>query len=130
MQWKASGGVLVLSDAPGFNLLVHVVADDVQLPVQETSISTVLADLVREPRPGVLVLDITVDVAPERWALLQTLAADPGLAAIRVVVSPVATPLLDGHARVLQRPGVRVWSEPFDPAHLLDAIMQLSTFNG
>jgi CheY-like chemotaxis protein len=125
MLLNAPASVLVLSDDPSFVVLVRAVADDTTGAVRGTDTSNALLDLAREPYPGVLVLDITIGSAPQRWALLDELAADPRLSHIPVVVAPAACALLAGHDHALQRPGLRVWCEPFDPDDLLAAIEAL-----
>src|SRR5689334_3701107 len=103
MQLDSPAAVLVLSDDPGFVMLVRAVADDSARAVHGTNTSGVLGDLVRDPRPGVLVLDITIGTARQRWALLEVLAADPSLSTIPIVVTPAASDLLAGHDDALQR---------------------------
>jgi CheY-like chemotaxis protein len=127
MQLDSPTAVLVLSDDPSFVMLVRAVADDTARAVRGTNTSGVLGDLARDPRPGVLVLDITIGTAQQRWALMDVLAADPCLSTIPIVVTPAASDLLAGHAATLSRPGLEVWSEPFDPADLLTAIERVQS---
>jgi CheY-like chemotaxis protein len=122
MLLDSPASVLVLSDDASFVMLVRTVAEDTARAVRRTNTSSVLGDLAREPCPSVLVLDITVDTAHQRWALLDMLAADAFLSTIPVVVTPAASELLTGHAALLRRSRLQVWSEPFDPDDLLAAI--------
>lgn len=122
MQLDSPAAILVLSDDPSFVVLVRAVAVDTARAVRGTNNSSVLGDLARDPRPVVLVLDITIGTARQRWALLDTLAADACLSKLPIVVTPAASDLVAGYADKLERPLLQVWSEPFDPVDLLDAI--------
>ncbi|HEY1296884.1 MAG TPA: response regulator [Chloroflexota bacterium] len=122
MQFDSRAVVLVLSDDPRFVTLVRAVADDATRVVRETNTGSVLSDLAHGPRPDVLVLDVTIGTAQQRWALLEKLSTDPWVSRIPIVVTPSAPDLLLGHAITLQGPGLQVWSDPFDPADLLAAI--------
>lgn len=103
-------------------MLVRAVVNDTARVVRGTHASSVLGDLARIPRPDVLVLDVTIGAAQQRWALLDVLSTDQCLSTIPVVVTPATSELLAGHNEALQRPVLQVWSEPFDPADLLAAI--------
>lgn len=122
MQFGSSAAtVLVLSDDPSFAMLVGAVTGTAGA-VRRTNTSKVREDLAHDPRPSVLVLDITIDTAQLRWRMLDELAADPLLSEVPIVLAPAASQLLAGHADALQRPALPVWSEPFDPGQLLAAI--------
>jgi DNA-binding response OmpR family regulator len=109
----------VSGDDQGFDRLVRAILVETGLQVYAARAPSDVPSLVDELKPAVLLLNVAGANSERSWDLLKRLGSGPITSSLPIVICPSGDYLLNGHAVALQRAGIHVWSEPFDPAQLL-----------
>ena len=79
-------------------------------------------EFVKEMRPDLVILDITIGGQERGWTILNLLTLDPVTRPIPVIVCSAAIQSLHEHQPILDRFGVTALPKPFDLDELLSTI--------
>jgi DNA-binding response OmpR family regulator len=77
---------------------------------------------VKESRPNLVILDITIGGQEKGWTILNLLTLDPETRPIPIIVCSAAIQSLHEHQPMLDRFGITALPKPFDLEELLSTI--------